>query len=164
MSTAHHPQTDGATERSNQEIEAYLSIFCANNPALWNQLLPTLEFSYNSKPHATQKHSPFYLQMGYDPIAIPTAFPKTNVPETEECIRLLQEAQKEAQAAHELARHKMMERITRGFKPFKIGDKVWLESKNLKPCYESRKLCPKHSYTMENSPGVPRFPSHPIQN
>ena len=27
LSTAYHPQTDGATERVNQEIEAYLSIF-----------------------------------------------------------------------------------------------------------------------------------------
>src|SRR5271156_842487 len=35
MSTAHHPQTDGATERANQEIEAYLSIFCCNNPETW---------------------------------------------------------------------------------------------------------------------------------
>jgi hypothetical protein len=32
MSMAHHPQTDGATEWANQEIEAYMSIFCGNNP------------------------------------------------------------------------------------------------------------------------------------
>ena len=32
MSTAYHPQTDGATKQLNQEIEAYLAIFCANNP------------------------------------------------------------------------------------------------------------------------------------
>ena len=31
MSTPHHPQTDGASERANQEIEAYLLIFCGNN-------------------------------------------------------------------------------------------------------------------------------------
>ena len=84
MSTAHHPQTDGATERANQEIEAYLSIFCANNPEKWRQLLPTLEFSYNTKPHATQKESPLYHQMGYNPTAIPTAFPQTNLPDTQE--------------------------------------------------------------------------------
>ena len=73
MSTAHHPQTDGATERANQEIEAYLSIFCCNNPNTWRSLLPTLELSYNMKPHATQKESPFFLQFGYDPLTIPTA-------------------------------------------------------------------------------------------
>ena len=143
MSTAHHPQTDGATEWANQEIEAYLSIFCCNNPKTWCSLLPTLEFAYNSKPHATQKESPFYLQMGYDPKAIPTAYLKTNLPETQDRLLILQEAQKEAKAAHELARQKMMERITREFKPFKLHDKVWLESKHLKLRYASKKLAPK---------------------
>ena len=36
-----------------------------------------------------------------------------------------------------------MERITCGFSPFKVGDKVWLESKHLKLCYESKKIAPK---------------------
>ena len=103
MSTAHHPQTDGATERANQEIKVYLSIFCCNNPDKWQSLLPTLKFSYNSKPHATQKESPLFLQMGYNPLTIPTAYPKTNVPDTQEQLLLLQEAQKEPDAAHELA-------------------------------------------------------------
>jgi hypothetical protein len=143
MSTAHHPQTDGATERANQEIEAYLSIFCANHPETWKSHLPTLEFSYNTKPHATQKESPLFLQMGYNPISVPTAYPTTNLPATQEHLLLLQEARKEANAAHELARQKMMERATRGFKPFQKGDKVWLESKYLKLRYESKKLAPK---------------------
>jgi len=143
MSTAHHPQTDGATERANQEIEAYLSIFCANNPKKWRQLLPTLEFSYNMKPHATQKESPLYLQMGYNPTAIPTAFPQTNLPDTQERLLILQEARKEASAAHQLAHQTMMEHITCGFSPFKVGDKVWLELKHLKLRYESKKIAPK---------------------
>ena len=94
MSMTHHPQTDGATKQANQEIEAYLSIFCCNNPETWGSLLPTLKFAYNSKPHATQKKSLFYLQMGYDLKAIPTAYPKTNLPETQDRLLILQEAQK----------------------------------------------------------------------
>src|SRR5271168_259358 len=81
--------------------------------------------------------------MGYNLISIPTAFPITNIPATQEQLLILQEARKEANVAHELARQKMMERISRGFKPFKTGDPVWLESKHLKLQNESKKLAPK---------------------
>ena len=47
--------------------------------------------------------------MGYNPLTIPTTYPKTNVPDTQERLLLLQEAQKEADAVHELTRQKMME-------------------------------------------------------
>ena len=91
-----------------------------------------MEFSYNQKLHATQTKSPFYLIMGSDPKAIPTAFPSTNIPEAEERIRNLQKAQDEAIASHELARQKMMEQTTHKFKLFQKNNLVWLESKNLK--------------------------------
>ena len=35
LSTAYHPQTDGETERVNQEIETYLRIFCGSNCYVW---------------------------------------------------------------------------------------------------------------------------------
>src|SRR5262249_49911739 len=35
LSTAYHPQTDGETERINQELEIYFRMFCQNNPANW---------------------------------------------------------------------------------------------------------------------------------
>jgi hypothetical protein len=37
----------------------------------------------------------------------------------------------------------MMECITQKFIPFKKGDEVWLDSKNLKLPYPMRKLAPK---------------------
>ena len=143
MSTAYHPQTDGATKRSNQEIEAYLAIFCANNPEKWSWLIPIMEFSYNQKSHATQTKSPFYLIMGSDPKAIPTAFPSTNVPEAEEWIQNLQKAWDKVIAANELARQKMLEQSTHNSKPFQKNNLVCLESKNLKLHYESKKVAPK---------------------
>jgi hypothetical protein len=47
--------------------------------------------------------------MGYEPLGLPTAFPKMNVPEVEKRLTALFHAKNEAQAAHELARQMMME-------------------------------------------------------
>ena len=52
LSTAYHPQTDGATERVNQEIKAYLSIYCTTHPEEWLNSLTTLEFTHNNRRHA----------------------------------------------------------------------------------------------------------------
>jgi hypothetical protein len=54
----------------------------------------------------------------------------------------LKEAREEALAAHEIAQHVMKERVSSNFKPWKTGDKVWLEGRNLKLGYSSRKLFP----------------------
>ena len=84
MSTAYHPQTDGETERVNQEVEVYLHIFCSNNHENWKHLLPTAEFAHNQRTHSVQKNSPFYLMMGYEPKSMPLPYAKTNVPELEQ--------------------------------------------------------------------------------
>ena len=60
---AYHPQTDGTTERTNQEIEAYLSIYCAFYPEEWPHSLHTLEFTHNNRRHADRQHTPFELML-----------------------------------------------------------------------------------------------------
>ena len=49
LSMAYHPQTDGATEQVNQEIEAYLSIFCSSYPDEWASKLYLMEFTHNNQ-------------------------------------------------------------------------------------------------------------------
>ena len=39
LSTAYHPQTDGTTKRVNQEIEAYLAIYCHSHPETWKRAI-----------------------------------------------------------------------------------------------------------------------------
>ena len=102
LSTAYHPQTDGQTECTNQEIEMYLCIFCANNPKSWLDLLPTAKFQHNSAPHHSTKTSPFNLMLGYEPRAYPP-LGKTFLPTLENRLLSLLEARKEALAAHETA-------------------------------------------------------------
>ncbi len=47
-STAFHPQTDGQTERVNQEIEKYLHIFVSYRQTDWSNWLPLTEFAHNN--------------------------------------------------------------------------------------------------------------------
>ena len=142
LSTAYHPQTDGQTERTNQEIKTYLHIFCANNPRKWTDFLPTAEFHHNSVPHSSTKVSPFSLLHGYEPRAYPP-LGKTFILALENHLTTLEEAQMEALAAHKTARQIMRERNTWNFSPWKVGDKVWLEATNLHLNYPSKKLAPK---------------------
>ena len=48
LSTAYHSQTDGTTEQVNQEIEAYLLIYCASHPEDWPKALHIMEFTHNN--------------------------------------------------------------------------------------------------------------------
>ncbi|XP_037833528.1 uncharacterized protein LOC112450623 isoform X3 [Kryptolebias marmoratus] len=40
LSSGFHPQTDGQTERANQEVETKLRLLCSVNPAKWTENLP----------------------------------------------------------------------------------------------------------------------------
>uniref|UniRef100_A0A0W0FDG5 Integrase catalytic domain-containing protein n=1 Tax=Moniliophthora roreri TaxID=221103 RepID=A0A0W0FDG5_MONRR len=67
LSTAYHPQTDGETERVNQEVEILLYFFCAKEQTKWKELLHFAEFMHNNCTHSIMKQSSFYLTMGYHP-------------------------------------------------------------------------------------------------
>ena len=76
---------------------------------------------------------------------------KTFLPALENHLTALEEARKEALAAHEMARQIMKEQNTWNFSPWKVGDKVWLEAMNICLNYLSRKLAPKRQGPFEIS-------------
>jgi len=52
MTTVFHPQANSGTERVNQEVQLYLSVFCINHPTSWTKALKKAEFIYNNCTHA----------------------------------------------------------------------------------------------------------------
>ena len=132
LTMAYHPQTDGATERVNQEIKAYLSIYCSAHPTEWKNSLSTLEFTHNNRQHADWIHTLFELIHGKAPLVIPTSFKNTKFPSVTEKIKNLVTSWEEALAAHELARSRMADQIKLNFTPFKKGQMVWLDTRHLK--------------------------------
>ena len=79
---------------------------------------------------------------GSSPLAIPYSFKNMKFPNLEDKMKTLQENREEALAAHELARTRMAERGKATFVPFKQGDKVWLDMRNIKMNYH-KKIRPK---------------------
>jgi Chromo (CHRromatin Organisation MOdifier) domain len=142
LTTAYHPQSDGATERVNQEIEAYLSIYCMSHPEDWLHSLSTLEFTHNNRRHAEQIHSPFELIQGDNPISISITFSHTKFLTIEEKMKQMITDREEALAAHELARTRIANRKQSKFIPFEKNQRVWLDMRNLKISHH-KKIAPK---------------------
>ena len=134
---------DRETEWVNQEIKTYLRIYCGNNPTSWSESISHTEFAHNHRLHSVTRKSPFYLMMGYEPIPSPNVLPSSLLPAVEEHLKTLQVARLEALVAHELARQTMAARTRRRFTPFKKGEKVQLEARNLKRNVTNPKFAPK---------------------
>ena len=81
--------------------------------------------------------------MSYNPHAFHTDEQPTNVPAGEEKAIYLENIRNLAKEAHEQTRLKMAARQNYPWTPFKEGDKVWLDSRNLPLHYASRKLSQK---------------------
>ena len=107
------------------------------------------EFSHNSTTiHSAINKLAFSLILGYEPRSYPP-IRKTFIPTLETHLRELEESRKEALAVHEKVWRTMKERISSKFCPWKSGDKVWIEGKNLKLHYLSKKLASRRKGPFE---------------
>jgi transposase InsO family protein len=68
MSSSHHPQTDGQTERTNRTMEEMLRHYVNYRQNNWDEMLPALEHAYNNSINATTSQVPFELLYGKKPL------------------------------------------------------------------------------------------------
>jgi hypothetical protein len=142
LSMAYHPQTDGTTERVNQEIKGYLAIYCHSHPETWKKSLATMEFMHNNWRHADQSKTLFEIIQEESPKALPLTYKNTKFPSIDDKIKQMMTKRDEALAAHELAWARIAERRQNTFTPFTVGQKVWLDTRNMKTNYH-KKMAPK---------------------
>ena len=69
---------------------------------------------------------------GEPPKTLPITFEKTKYPTIEERRHTLIRDREEALAVHELAMRRIADRRKNRFTPFKKGDLVWLDTRNIK--------------------------------
>jgi len=107
LSTAFHPQTDGQTERVNQEVEQYLRLFISHRQDDWPEWIATAEFAYNNKVHTAMQVSPFYANYGFNPRMGVEPRRTSKVEAAEDFAKRMQRIHEEAQAALSKARDEM---------------------------------------------------------
>uniref|UniRef100_A0A0W0FNH3 Chromo domain-containing protein n=1 Tax=Moniliophthora roreri TaxID=221103 RepID=A0A0W0FNH3_MONRR len=81
--------------------------------------------------------------MGYYPRAFPTVFEQTDILSVEEQLKELKRVREEMVSLLELAQQQMIQWEKQKLETFDVGQKVWLEGKNLAIGYPTKKLAPK---------------------
>ncbi|KAF8626908.1 hypothetical protein AX17_006443 [Amanita inopinata Kibby_2008] len=146
-STAYHPQTDGQTERVNQELEQFLRVFVNERQDNWHELLLLAEFAYNNHVHASTQFTPFYLDMGQHPRMGFEPSRPSHAEAANEFANRMQTTIQEAQAAITKAQEDMKQYYDthRQLAPeYEVGDAVYVKAEDFRTVRPSQKL--SHRY------------------
>jgi len=135
LSMAFHPQTDGQTERVNQELEQYLRIFTNHRQEQWPEWLGTAEFAYNNKVHSSTWTLPFKANYRPDPRMGFEGRKKGKYKGAEKFVEKMKEIQEKAKVVLGKAQKDMKKYTDRKraeFDKYKVGELVMLSTKDLK--------------------------------
>jgi deoxyuridine 5'-triphosphate nucleotidohydrolase len=156
LSTAHHPQTDGQTERQNRTLLEQLRHYVSEHQDNWSRFLFQAEFAYNTTEQESLGMSPFMCDKGREPVtplmllnrhAVVEA---TKVDAAERLAEKLRDIHEVTTAAVQRAQKKQKQQADkrRRDQEFQVGDMVFLNSEHINvPAFEDRyawKLKPRY--------------------
>ncbi|KAL3968321.1 potassium voltage-gated channel Eag-related subfamily H member 3 [Sarotherodon galilaeus] len=146
LSSGFHPQTNGQTERANQELEAMLRCVVSSNQSSWSEQLAWAEYAHNSSSSAATGVSPFEASLGYQPPLLSITEGEVAVPSVQHHMRRCRRIWRATRAAllRTSAQNKRLADRRRVPTPaYRVGQQVWLSSRNITLRTESKKLAPR---------------------
>lgn len=150
LSTAFHPQTDGQTERANQDVERQLRTYCNYMQDDWTNWLPIAEFADNNLESSSTKLTPFYANKGYHPrmnfspdsTKYASTRERLQAAKAEDISNKMDEVLEHMKENLRVSRTSMETFANRKRKntSYEVGDRVFLSSKNITTVRPSKKL------------------------
>jgi hypothetical protein len=149
MSTAFHPETDGASERAIRSIAQILRAMIRPDQKDWYKKIPLVEFAINSSISKSTGFAPFELNYGYMPVL--TNGLKKSTQQVPKGIKdLIDTARNNLMMAHDAIIESRVNQTFHANKrrtqedPFEEGDLVYLSTDKLNlPKGRAHKLLPK---------------------
>ena len=159
LSSGYHPQSNGQTERANQELKATLRSLAMDNPSTWSSWLPWAEYAHNTLQSSATKMSPFQCQFGFQP-------PLTVHSSVNHFMRRCRRTWRKTRQALLRTSKVAQVQANRRRKPalhFLPGQRVWLSSRDLPLQVKSHNLQVESVTSLhKNKPHLPCSPFFPF--
>ncbi|KAL0185426.1 hypothetical protein M9458_021123, partial [Cirrhinus mrigala] len=146
LTSGYHPESNGQSERLNQEIIRFLRSYCHRNQADWSKFLFWGEYAQNSIRKPTGL-TPFQCVLGFQPPLFPWSGDPSDLPTVN---TWMQRSEATWNAAHThlqvaIWRQKRFADLHRRSGPeFAPGSWVWLSTRDLRLRLPCRKLSPRY--------------------
>ncbi len=130
----------------NQEMETALRCLVSRNPSTWSQQLLWVEYAHNSLTSSATGLSPFQCAYGYQPPLFPAQEREVSCPSVQAFVRRCRRAWVQARSSllRSVSRYTASANRRRSTAPdYKVGQKVWLSTRDLPLRVESKKLAPR---------------------
>jgi hypothetical protein len=148
MSSAYHPETDGASERSNKTLNQMLRYHVKRNQKGWVRALPRIRFQIMNSVNASTNFSAFQLHLGRSPRVIPplidVAIPPNQNDSEKTAMAIIKQLNDDvAEARDNLLLTKITQthhaNVSRGPDPgYKVNDLVMLNTKHRRHEYKKK--------------------------